>query len=59
MKGTIVVEEKGEVFEETVKIFEGMASGGFTMLVVFFALIMAFLFVWSYLTLSHERKRRL
>lgn len=54
-----MVEEKGEVFEETVKIFEGMASGGFTMLVVFFAFIMAFLFVWSYLTLSHERKRRL
>jgi len=47
------------MFEEMVKIFEGMVSGGFSMLVVFFALIMAFLFVWSYLTLSYERKRRL
>ena len=47
------------MFEETIKIFEGMASGAFAMLAVSFAFIMAFLFVWSYLTLSHERKRRL
>jgi len=50
---------KEKVFEEMVKIFEGMASGAFTMLAVFFVFILAFLFVWGYLTLSHERKRRL
>jgi hypothetical protein len=47
------------MFEETVKIFEGMASGAFNMLALSFAIIITFLFVWSYLTLSYERRRRL